>query len=195
MAETVPPTPDPVDDPIVIYVAEPYTARRDNCVGCAGPIGEGPSLCPHAAREAVEFVGDMRIVPGATCTMPDVDRRDRNVAEADLAGRIIARLGHVPFIPHTMTRDWERDPVLRYPDFIRIDDEWLKRSEAILYGATSPGADKELELARRNGLDVFRSVLEIPAVVGRDRDVAFRTADRPPGESVQRIPYEGTWWK
>lgn len=190
--QTAPPD---VKTPIVIYVAGPYTARRDTCLGCLGPIGEEARRCPHVVRSTPKE-GDVQLEPGATCTMPDVERRGRNVAEADFAGRIIARLGHVPFVPHKMTFDWERDPVLLYPDFIRIDDEWLKRSEAILYGAPSSGADRELKLAEYNGLDVFRSVLEIPTVVGYSRDAAFQTADqRPCGAPPQRIPYEGDGWK
>jgi hypothetical protein len=42
--------------------------------------------------------------------------------------------------------------------------EWLKKCDAILYYASSPGADRELEFAKENGIAVFFSIKELGQV-------------------------------
>lgn len=138
-----------------IYVAPAYTARRETCIGCPQ---EKKNL--YACPQLTGVIADG--TPGPDCTEPDVEKRDANVRAADEAGREIARRGHTPFVPHKMTYDWERDDVLIYEDFIRIDDEWLRLCDALLYLRPSSGADRELELAETMSLRIFRSVDEIP---------------------------------
>jgi hypothetical protein len=135
-----------------IYVAGPYTAKRETCWGC--PQNETHWEWPGERCFHSECLPDSHSCrPSGGCAEPDVEKRDANVKAADEAGREIARRGHTPFIPHKMTYDWERDEVLQYEDFIRIDDEWLRFCDAILMIGSSPGADRELDLAGRMGLE------------------------------------------
>jgi hypothetical protein len=89
---------------------------------------------------------------------------DGNVRYADLVGRTVASMGFIPFVPHKMTQGWENDKRFFYDDFMGICLEWLKKCDAILYYAPSPGADRELEFAKENGIAVFFSIKELGQV-------------------------------
>ena len=145
-----------------VYCAAPYTAKRETCGGCAGSTGRGPKGCEYTCNRLAAWADGEPFQPGDRCPEPNVKKRDANVARADEAGRLIARLGHTPFVPQKMTWDWERDEVLAYEDFLRIDLEWLGLCDALLYLGPSPGADRELEAAKAMGLTIYYSVDEIP---------------------------------
>lgn len=86
-----------------------------------------------------------------------------NVRVAIFQGNYVAKtLGHVVFIPH-LTHFWHMLIPQEYEFWIRQDLEWLKVCDAILrIEGESPGADREIELARSLGLKVYTSVFEIP---------------------------------
>ena len=89
-----------------------------------------------------------------------------NVARADRAGRDLLAKGHVPLVPHSLSRFWEADDRFVYEDFLRMDLALLHRCDWLLYLGSSPGADRELAEARERGMPVFFSVDEVPAVEG-----------------------------
>jgi len=78
----------------------------------------------------------------------------------------LVRMGHVPFVPH-LNHYLDAAAIaaghgrLPYETWLRQDFEWLRLCDAILYLAPSPGADRELELARAMGLRVFHHVDEV----------------------------------
>jgi hypothetical protein len=53
---------------------------------------------------------------------------------------------------------------LPWADYLAWDLEWLAVCDALLYLASSPGADLELRWAQDLGKVIFRSVVEIPSV-------------------------------
>jgi hypothetical protein len=95
-------------------------------------------------------------------------QREQNVAAAMDAALIILRKGHWPFIPHLThyvdLRARELGTPLGWSDYIAWDLEWLAVADALLYLASSPGADLELRRAQELGKVIFRSVDEIPSV-------------------------------
>jgi hypothetical protein len=95
------------------------------------------------------------------------DEVSDNIGRACAAGKEILDRGHVPFIPHlTVTYDVWHEEAHGHPGdyevYIAWDLEILRRCDALLYLASSPGADRELALARELGLPVYLSVDEIP---------------------------------
>jgi hypothetical protein len=76
--------------------------------------------------------------------------------------------GHHAFIPH-LTHFFdvfvEETTGMRLPGetYMQWDFAILRRCDALLYLAPSPGADRELALARELSLPVYLSVDDIPA--------------------------------
>lgn len=90
-----------------------------------------------------------------------------NVCRAlDAAQKLIGK-GHCPFIPHLthflhlylLTRHGQS---FDYETWMELDEAWLRCCAAILHLGTSPGADRELAMARALGLVVYRAVDEVP---------------------------------
>jgi hypothetical protein len=106
-------------------------------------------------------------VAGPLSADSDVERV-RNVTRAIAAGVRILKMGYVPFIPHlTHYVDvWAVGQGIRISkeDYLQWDCEWLRCCDALLYLGSSPGADRELELAQRDGIAVYRSIEEIPSL-------------------------------
>lgn len=88
----------------------------------------------------------------------------QNVSTAIYEGDYVARLGHIPFIPH-LTHFWHMFLSHEYEFWMAQDMEWLKLCDAILrIPGESKGADREVEVARKLGLIVYVSVFDIPRV-------------------------------
>ena len=84
------------------------------------------------------------------------ETRFENIRLASETGKLLLRLGHTPFCPHTMTAGWEDQ--CAYDDFLRMDLEWLRACDAIVMlpgWQSSRGARREYEEARRQGLIVW----------------------------------------
>lgn len=83
------------------------------------------------------------------------------------AGRHIMRRGHWPIIPH-LTHYYDEwhyglyDERVAPETYMQWDFVILRRCDALLFVKESPGADRELALARELGLPVWMSVDEIP---------------------------------
>lgn len=101
-----------------------------------------------------------------TASTPELIRHNVNVAID--AGLKLWKKGHVPFIPHLTHFVDERAAIsgvpMHYDEYLAWDTEWLEACDAILYLGSSPGADFELENAKRLGLEIFYSVEEVPAL-------------------------------
>ena len=108
----------------------------------------------------------LKIYIAGPYTAPTAMLRRNNVNTViDIALQLWKR-GHIPFIPHlTHFIDERATKVgipMTYEEYIAWDTEWLKECDALLYLASSRGADIELDNARRLGLAVYFSVEEIP---------------------------------
>jgi Domain of unknown function (DUF4406) len=112
----------------------------------------------------------LRIYIAGPYTAPTADLRRKNVNTAIDVGLAVWKKGHVPFIPHLTHFIDERAAELRIPmsydDYLAWDTEWLKTCDALLYIASSRGADLELENAKRLNLTIYYSVDEVPDVNG-----------------------------
>jgi hypothetical protein len=86
----------------------------------------------------------------------------QNVRMAILDGDYVARLGHVPFIPH-LSHFWHMLVPHEYQFWLDQDMQWLQECDALLrLPGESAGADLEVEWAIAHGLPVFCSVFDIP---------------------------------
>jgi hypothetical protein len=94
--------------------------------------------------------------------------RELNTLKAIEAGLALFKLGHTPFIPHLthyVDLHAHRTGVpMTWQDYMRLDLEWLKVCDALLFLGPSKGADMELQYALKAGIRVFRSLSEIEAV-------------------------------
>ena len=92
----------------------------------------------------------------------------QNVNRAIDAGMAILKKGHHPYVPHLTDlvdqRARENGTPMSWEEFMQWDTPWLEASDALLYLASSRGANIELEEATRMGKTIFRSLEEIPAV-------------------------------
>ncbi len=93
--------------------------------------------------------------------------RIANVNHAMAAGRVILQKGHWPFIPHLTHYfdEWHNarhDVRLDAETYMQWDFAILRRCDALLYLSPSPGADRELALARELGIPIYLIVEAIP---------------------------------
>jgi hypothetical protein len=90
-----------------------------------------------------------------------------NVHAAIDAGLALIDRGHTPYIPQ-LTHWVEQYALtaygqgLPYEFYLAYDREWLRLCDAVLLVAASPGADREVWLAERMGLPVYRGLAEVP---------------------------------
>jgi uncharacterized protein DUF4406 len=86
-----------------------------------------------------------------------------NIRKAIFAGNFIAHIGHTPFIPH-LTGFWQLIAPHEDVEFwYRYDNEWLTVCDALVrLDGESVGSDKEVELAKKLGLIIFKDIFDIP---------------------------------
>lgn len=76
-------------------------------------------------------------------------------AEAIAVGNAVLDAGHAPFVPH-LHHYWHTVHGERhYEDWMRIDLAWLVTADLVIrMPGESPGADREVVLARENAIPV-----------------------------------------
>jgi hypothetical protein len=85
-----------------------------------------------------------------------------NVRKAIEAADQLAALGHYPFIPH-LSHFWHLVAPHKYLFWIEQDLAWLNKCDALLrLPGESKGADLEVATARKLGLKVYTSIVDIP---------------------------------
>ena len=108
----------------------------------------------------------LKIYIAGPYSAPSAELRRRNTEIAIDMGLRLRKKGHFPYIPHLThfidERAMEIGVPMTYEEYLAWDTEWLKACDALLYLASSRGADYELENAKRLGLTVFYSADEIP---------------------------------
>jgi Domain of unknown function (DUF4406) len=99
-------------------------------------------------------------------TAPELKESEENAKAAIDAGIAILKKGHIPFIPHLThyvdLRARELSMNLSWADYMRWDDAWLTKCDALLYLGSSKGADIELSRAKQAGKLIFYSLAEVP---------------------------------
>jgi hypothetical protein len=87
----------------------------------------------------------------------------KNVQVAIRAAIEILKLGHSPFCPHLSHYiHLETETPFTPEVYYKLDLDFLAECNALLFLGSSPGADAELEEARRRRLQIFYSIDEIP---------------------------------
>jgi hypothetical protein len=100
------------------------------------------------------------------------EEREENVARAIDAALQLIRKGHTPFIPHLTHYVDLRAALLgetfTWQDYLTWDLSWLELCDALLFLASSPGAELERDRAKALGKLIFTSVDEIPSAAELD---------------------------
>jgi len=88
----------------------------------------------------------------------------KNVSRMLKIAIAIRKKGHYPYVPALdillgfVAGDWE------YQDYFELNKAFLSCCDALFFIAPSPGASKELKLARELGLKIFYDIKEIPKI-------------------------------
>jgi hypothetical protein len=128
-----------------------------------------------------------RIYVAGPFSAPTNHDRLVNVISAAATGAQLQKLGHKVFVPHAATCWWHDQ--FDYEEFMQLDEDFLKRwANALYVGDRSPGADREIALAKKLGLPIFTSIYDLTP---RDTQLEFdfmlrETIDAPFGESISR---------
>jgi hypothetical protein len=111
-----------------------------------------------------------------------------NVAEAIHAGDLVAKAGHVPFIPH-LTHVWSLIHPHEDMFWLRQGIHWLGKCDCLirLFGP-SLGAEKEVLAAREAGIPVYRSVEAWLEAVNRTENVTAHLGTGAPTPAVAITP-------
>jgi hypothetical protein len=81
-----------------------------------------------------------------------------NIRAAIRAASRIMDAGHAPFYPH-LTGIWHLVSPKEYEQWLAYDFEWLRACEALVrLPGDSPGADREVETAKEEGIPVYLGV-------------------------------------
>ena len=92
------------------------------------------------------------------------DDVDLNIASATQVGKLVARLGYYPVIPHLNTLHFERFAGLPDQFFLDGTIELMRRCDAVIMcpgWQASSGARQELEEAHRLAIPVFYDAYEM----------------------------------
>jgi len=94
----------------------------------------------------------LRVYVAGPITHGDTDANVR--AGMDVASALLA-LGHAPYVPQ-LTFYWDGYRPQAYETWMALSDAWLRQCEAIIrVPGYSPGADREMAVARVLGLPVM----------------------------------------
>lgn len=108
----------------------------------------------------------MRIYIAGPYTADTDEQILENVHRALDVGIELINRGYTPFVPH-LTHWLEKRAKrtvgsISYERWLEYGTKWLEQCDALLYTASSPGADRELEDAYFIGMPVYRSIDELP---------------------------------
>lgn len=103
----------------------------------------------------------------------DPERHHENAV--NVANEIID-LGHNPYVPNLVLA-MERKKPRDYETWMALDEDWLRQCDALYrIPGESPGADREMKVAQKLGLIIFRDITDIPPMWTPERTVyAIRT--------------------
>ncbi|HET6487641.1 MAG TPA: DUF4406 domain-containing protein [Spirochaetia bacterium] len=100
---------------------------------------------------------------------------ERNVWRAIDAGDEILKMGLWPMVPHEH-HYWHARHKHDYKDWTELDLAWIRRCDGVyrMHGA-SPGADREVELARFLGIPIFTTMASLRALADGVRKIREAT--------------------
>lgn len=91
--------------------------------------------------------------------------KEQNVRNAIDAADVISRLGLIPYIPH-LSHYWDLRRNHPYEFWMNQCLHWLLSCDIVfrIHGE-SPGADLEVEMAKKNNMPVFYDIFELAEFV------------------------------
>jgi hypothetical protein len=95
---------------------------------------------------------------------PYSDAPEPNVKAALIVAEQVVRLGLYPFIPH-LFHYWDQMFAHPYQFWMDMDEVWIKKCDALLLYAESPGAIRDAEVAWEHNIPVFHSVQHLASTV------------------------------
>ncbi len=91
-----------------------------------------------------------------------------NVDIAMTIGLRVFKMGHYPFVPHLVHYmhifGMKYQTYIDYEGWMDYVCRWLPKCDSILHYESSPGADRELELAKELKLNIYHTIEEIPVI-------------------------------
>ena len=90
----------------------------------------------------------------------------KNVLRASHVGRVLIDLGIAPLVPHLDYWFPDREDVT-WKVWLEVDLPWLRVADAVLrISGESQGADREVRVAKRNGIEVYYTVEDLCEALG-----------------------------
>lgn len=112
----------------------------------------------------------MRVYISGPYGAPTETERLANALRATDVYITLIKKGYTPFCPHLShwanLRANELGTPVDYEEWLQLDLAWVKQCDIFLYLAPSPGADRELTLARELLMPSFTSLDEILSTYG-----------------------------
>ena len=93
---------------------------------------------------------------------PDAAKYLQNVSKMLKVADAIRRKGHSPFVPCMDLLLGIVAGDMEYNDYWEMNLPWIEGCDALFFIDHSPGADRELELARKLGKKVFMALNQVP---------------------------------
>lgn len=114
----------------------------------------------------------MAIFVAGPYSAPTEDQIGEHVRRACEAGQALLDRGHYPMIPHltvafSLWRQEHRGEDLPYETYLDWSMALLRRCDGVLSVGRSPGADREVALARKIGLPVWERIDDVPFGAGK----------------------------
>ncbi len=87
-----------------------------------------------------------------------------NILNAARAGSLVMLRGHLAHVPHSATHDMaELEPTIPYEKWMALDESILRWwATGVLRIGSSPGADREVALARHLEIPVWFDIKDVP---------------------------------
>ena len=86
----------------------------------------------------------------------------KNVSRMCYICNEIRKMGHSPFNPSADLLIGIIDGKMEYQDYLQMNLPWVEVADALFLIDYSPGANKELEIAEKKGISIYRDLTEIP---------------------------------
>lgn len=106
----------------------------------------------------------LRIYVAGPITGISPDIRAFNYDAGNAAGKMLLELGHLPFVPHRY--ETKNDTDTEYEELLNLDFSIIEQwAQALYVIAPSPGTSREIDLAQKLGLPIYRSMNEVPQIL------------------------------
>lgn len=104
----------------------------------------------------------LRVYIAGPYSSDDKKKRQENIDHAERVAMGLFKKGHTVYLPHKTTEHWDEKCPASYEDYFEFHSSWLPLCDALFYIGSSKGADRELEMAKKSKMIIFKSIEEVP---------------------------------